>query len=180
MSPEGCFKKSNVPVAGTGEPQGCGTMRWPGGDSPTGHHLAWQNPGSLLASLSSTGKEGKEVKTEFGENQGKTGAERGQRGSPGGGTEAAGPGSPCPPAAPIAPPAALLLKPMLCFIFLPFNRINHKTQLQGKRGTRDSSQPESSLLLAPAGSGEEPEEAKPCQGARAVARRPVRQLADTR
>lgn len=76
------------------------------------------------------------MKMEFGENQGKTGAERGQRGTPGGGRAVAELGSPCPPAAPVAPPAALLLKPMLCFIFLPFNQINHKTQLQGKRGGR--------------------------------------------
>lgn len=108
------------------------------------------------------------MKAEFGENQGKTRAERGQQGSPGGGRAAAGPGSPCPPAAPVTLPAALLLKPMLCFIFLPFYQINHKTWLQGERGGgtgTDVLQPESGLLLAPAGSGEEPEESKPCHGA---------------
>lgn len=53
-SPEGCFERSDVPVASTREPRGCRTMGWPGGDDPTCRCLAWQNLGWLLASLSST------------------------------------------------------------------------------------------------------------------------------
>lgn len=114
--------------------------RWGGlgGDDPTCHRFAWQNPGSRLASLSSTRekllKGGERSENGVWGKPGPTGNGAWAAGKPRGKQSHGRTGdSPCP-AAPIAPPAALLLKPMLCFIFLPFNQRNHKTGLQGKKG----------------------------------------------